>query len=188
MNSSYLAVPRRDGASAGKPPTLARWSANCELLMVVHSVRTEVAEVAKPQCSTERPDARSQECAFDADWSRADCPQVVSGQTAKAVAEAAGVCPHTVLRWVDRYRREGLAGLRDRSFRPRSFTDQPRKRCRARGGSSPDGLYRPTDWQSSCGCRRQQSAASCGGSGSTGSAHWSLPNRCAATSVNVLAR
>jgi len=95
--------------------------------MVVHSVRTEVAEVAKPQCSTERPDARSQECAFDADWSRADCPQVVSGQTAKAVAEAAGVCPHTVLRWVDRYRREGLAGLRDRSSDPVGLTDRPRK-------------------------------------------------------------
>src|SRR3954463_14013414 len=44
--------------------------------------------------------------------------QVASGQTAKAVAEAAGVCPRTVRKWVDRYRREGLAGLRDRSSRP----------------------------------------------------------------------
>ena len=44
--------------------------------------------------------------------------QVVSGQTPKAVAEVAGVCPRTVRKWVDRYRREGTAGLRDRSSRP----------------------------------------------------------------------
>jgi transposase len=44
--------------------------------------------------------------------------QVQSGQTAKAVGEAAGVCPRTVRKWVDRYRREGMAGLRDRCSRP----------------------------------------------------------------------
>lgn len=44
--------------------------------------------------------------------------QVQSGQTPKAVGEAAGVCPRTVRKWVDRYHREGLAGLRDRSSRP----------------------------------------------------------------------
>ena len=44
--------------------------------------------------------------------------QVESGQTPKAVAEAAGVCPRTVRKWVERYRREGLAGLKDRSSRP----------------------------------------------------------------------
>jgi transposase InsO family protein len=43
---------------------------------------------------------------------------VEGGQTPKAVAEAAGVCPRTVRKWVDRYRREGLAGLQDRSSRP----------------------------------------------------------------------
>ena len=43
---------------------------------------------------------------------------VESGQTPKAVSEAAGVCPRTVRKWVERYRREGLAGLRDRSSRP----------------------------------------------------------------------
>ena len=43
---------------------------------------------------------------------------VASGQTPKAVALAAGVCPRTVRKWVDRYHREGLAGLRDRSSRP----------------------------------------------------------------------
>ena len=44
--------------------------------------------------------------------------QVESGQTLEAVAEAAGVCPRTVRKWLDRYRREGLVGLQDRSSRP----------------------------------------------------------------------
>jgi transposase len=44
--------------------------------------------------------------------------QVESGQRPEAVSEAAGVCPRTVRKWVDRYRREGLAGLQDRSSRP----------------------------------------------------------------------
>jgi transposase InsO family protein len=44
--------------------------------------------------------------------------QVASGQTPKAVGEAAGVCPRTVRKWVARYLREGLAGLQDRSSRP----------------------------------------------------------------------
>ena len=44
--------------------------------------------------------------------------QVASGQTPEAVAEAAGVCPRTVRKWVVRYCREGLAGLQDRSSRP----------------------------------------------------------------------
>jgi transposase InsO family protein len=44
--------------------------------------------------------------------------QIESGQTPQAVGLAAGVCPRTVRKWVDRYRREGLAGLRDRSSRP----------------------------------------------------------------------
>ena len=43
---------------------------------------------------------------------------VANGQTPKAVGEAAGVCPRTVRKWVVRYRREGSAGLKDRSSRP----------------------------------------------------------------------
>jgi transposase InsO family protein len=46
---------------------------------------------------------------------------VESGQTAAAVAAASGVCPRTVRKWVLRYRREGLAGLRDRNSRPHRF-------------------------------------------------------------------
>jgi len=44
--------------------------------------------------------------------------RIASGQTTKAVSGAAGVCPRTARKWVERYRREGLAGLRDRSSRP----------------------------------------------------------------------
>src|SRR4029077_9754528 len=44
--------------------------------------------------------------------------QVASGQTPKAVSEAAGVCPRTVRKWVERYRSEGHEGLHDRSSRP----------------------------------------------------------------------
>jgi AraC-like DNA-binding protein len=43
----------------------------------------------------------------------------MSGQTPKAAALAVGVCPRTIRKWVARYRAEGLAGLRDRSSRPR---------------------------------------------------------------------
>jgi transposase len=44
---------------------------------------------------------------------------VLDGQTPKAVSEAGGVCPRTARKWVDRYEREGLAGLQDRSSRPK---------------------------------------------------------------------
>jgi transposase InsO family protein len=43
---------------------------------------------------------------------------VQSGQTLKAAAQAVGVCPRTARKWIDRYRREGRNGLRDRSSRP----------------------------------------------------------------------
>ena len=41
-----------------------------------------------------------------------------SGLTPQAISAAAGVCPRTVRKWIDRYRRAGLAGLQDRSSRP----------------------------------------------------------------------
>jgi len=44
--------------------------------------------------------------------------RVASGQTPQAVSEAVGVCPRTVRKWVERFRAEGVAGLRDRSSRP----------------------------------------------------------------------
>ena len=50
--------------------------------------------------------------------------QVASGQTPRAAACAAGVCPRTVRKWVARYHTEGTAGLADRSSRPRTL-DRP---------------------------------------------------------------
>ena len=44
---------------------------------------------------------------------------VEGGQTPKALSAAVGVCPRTVQKWVKRFRAEGLAGLRDRTSRPR---------------------------------------------------------------------
>jgi transposase InsO family protein len=44
---------------------------------------------------------------------------VASGHTPQAAARAAGVCPRTVRKWLARYQAEGLAGLLDRSSRPR---------------------------------------------------------------------
>src|SRR3954466_5479328 len=49
--------------------------------------------------------------------------QVASGHTPEAVDEAAGVCPRTVRKWVDRYRSEGPAGLQDRSSRPQRLRE-----------------------------------------------------------------
>ena len=43
---------------------------------------------------------------------------VISGQTPQAVSAALGVCPRTVRKWLERYEREGEAGLQDRSSRP----------------------------------------------------------------------
>jgi transposase len=42
---------------------------------------------------------------------------VLGGQTPQAASEAVGVCLRTVRKWVERYEREGLAGLQDRSSR-----------------------------------------------------------------------
>jgi transposase-like protein len=44
---------------------------------------------------------------------------VEGGQTPQAAARAAGVCPRTARKWVDRFKAEGLAGLADRSSRPK---------------------------------------------------------------------
>jgi transposase InsO family protein len=44
--------------------------------------------------------------------------RVLAGQTPKAVATAFGVCVKTVRKWVDRFQREGIGGLIDRSSRP----------------------------------------------------------------------
>ena len=72
--------------------------------------------------------------------------QVESGQTPKAVAEAAGVCLRTARKWVDRYRREGLAGLQDRSSRPHSDPFANTRGCgRGDRTAAPAALDRQAD-------------------------------------------
>jgi transposase InsO family protein len=44
---------------------------------------------------------------------------ILSGQTPQAASQAAGVCPRTGRKWRDRFEQEGLAGLQDRSSRPK---------------------------------------------------------------------
>lgn len=44
---------------------------------------------------------------------------ILGGQTREAAAEAAGVCVRTARKWVERFKAEGLAGLQDRSSRPK---------------------------------------------------------------------
>jgi transposase InsO family protein len=42
-----------------------------------------------------------------------------SGLTAEAIAQAVGVSPRTVRKWIERHKTEGIAGLQDRSSRPK---------------------------------------------------------------------
>ncbi|MEW5425281.1 IS481 family transposase, partial [Amorphus sp. 3PC139-8] len=44
---------------------------------------------------------------------------MLCGQTPQAAARDAGVCPRTARKWLARYQAEGVAGLKDRSSRPR---------------------------------------------------------------------
>src|SRR5688572_898663 len=87
---------------------------------VVHPAPTEEAGVAKLQCSKgDRMNVHKN--ARLTMHSRAELVRrvVAEGQTPKAVATAFGVCPRTVGKWVGRFRAEGVAGLVDRSSRPR---------------------------------------------------------------------
>ncbi len=49
---------------------------------------------------------------------------ILAGQTPQAAARAAGVCPHTAHKWLARFKAEGLAGLTDRSSRPKRLPRQ----------------------------------------------------------------
>ena len=51
-----------------------------------------------------------------------------SGKTKAETARAFGTTPTTVAKWVDRYRREGLEGLRDRSSAPRTIPHRTSER------------------------------------------------------------
>lgn len=46
---------------------------------------------------------------------------IQGGQTPEAAARAVGVCPRTARKWLARYKAEGVAGLQDRSSRPKKL-------------------------------------------------------------------
>ncbi len=110
---------------------------------------------------------------------------VDGGLTKAAAARRFNTTPKTVAKWVNRFRAEGVDGLRDRSSRPLSSPDQtPPATCAA-----VEALRR----QRYTG---KQIAAELGVSpatvsrilrrrGSTSSARWSRPSRCAATSAST---
>jgi transposase-like protein len=91
--------------------------------------------------------------------------QVESGQTPEAVSETAGVCPRTVRKWVERYRREGLAGLQDRSSRPRIGCGgrRPRRSSRRSNGYAASAGRESRSLRRSAS-RQPLSVVFCGGS------------------------
>ena len=116
---------------------------------VVHLVRTEEAEVAKLQCSTERPDEHPQECSPDAQRSRGDgavCgsrPQ--QGRSRAPVQHYCEDC-RQMGRTVRRKRRRWFA----RSLLQACFIAKPNSACHVlrRRGFAPAALHRQAD------CRR----------------------------------
>jgi transposase InsO family protein len=85
---------------------------------VVHPVLSEEAEVANfSDCSEDRMNIHKNARLTPLGRERL-VRAVLSGQRPAAAARAAGVCSRTACKWVERYRREGLAGLADRSSRP----------------------------------------------------------------------
>ena len=51
---------------------------------------------------------------------------ILGGQTPRAAARAAGVCPRTAQKWLARFQQEGATGLLDRSSRPKRLHRPPR--------------------------------------------------------------
>ena len=118
--------------------------------------------------------------------SRADLVQrVEAGQPMAAVATAFGVSVRTVRKWVERFRREGPEGLKDRSSRPHRL-HQP----------TPEAVVAEVERLRRQRWTGKQIAAQLGISpatvsrilrclGLTASPPWSRPSRCAATSAST---
>jgi transposase InsO family protein len=85
---------------------------------VVHPVLSEEAGVASFSDSSEDRMNIHENARLTRHGRELLVRQMVSGQTTKAAARAAGVCPRTARKWLARFRAEGIAGLQDRSSRP----------------------------------------------------------------------
>jgi transposase InsO family protein len=92
---------------------------------VVHPIRTEEAEVAKLQCSTEDRMDNHKNAPLTPRGREAMVRSVIEGGLSKAAAARQfNITPKIVAKWVERFRTEGVDGLRDRPSRPLSLPSQ----------------------------------------------------------------
>src|SRR6202140_460540 len=92
---------------------------------VVHPIRTEEAEVAKLQCSREDQMDVHKNAPLTPKGREAMVRSVIEGGSSKAAAARQfKITPKIVDKWVERFRAEGVDGLRDRSSRPLSLPSQ----------------------------------------------------------------
>jgi leucine-zipper of insertion element IS481 len=90
------------------------------------------------------------ECVSDAERSRGDGAQRDRRGLSKAwAAREFRTTPKTVAKWVERFRIEGAAGLRDRSSRPHSSPSQAKPSLRLGGGRgfAKAAPYRRANWR-----------------------------------------
>jgi transposase InsO family protein len=100
---------------------------------VVHSAQAVNADVAKPQRFAEdRMDTHKNARLTPKGREEMVRAVVEGGMTKAAAARKFNATLKTVAKWVDRFRKEGVDGLRDRSSRPLSSPDQtPQATCDA---------------------------------------------------------
>ena len=92
---------------------------------VVHSVRTVNAEVAKHQQFAEDRMDTHKNAPLTPKGREAMVRYVTEGGMSKAAAARQfNTTPKTVAKWVERFRADGVDGLRDRSSRPLSLPSQ----------------------------------------------------------------
>src|SRR5215813_4896678 len=111
----------------------ARASLAVNFREVVHSVRTGNADVAKPQRFAEdRMDTHKNARLTPKGREEMVRSVVDGGLSYAAAARKFNTTPKTVAKWVERFRKEGVDGLRDRSSRPLSSDSQtPQATCDA---------------------------------------------------------
>jgi transposase-like protein len=112
---------------------------------------------------------------------------VEGGMTKAAAARKFNATLKTVAKWVDRFRKEGVDGLRDRSSRPLSSPDQtPQATCDAVEVLRRQ-RYTGTQIARQLGVSPATVSRSCDGGASTSSVRLSRPSQCGATNANGLA-
>jgi|ERR1700677_1003162 hypothetical protein len=97
------------------------------------------------------PNGHARECVSDAERSRGDggAQRDRRGLSKAWAAREFRTTPKTVAKWVERFRIEGAAGLRDRSSRPHSSPSQAKPSLRLGGGRgfAKAAPYRRANWR-----------------------------------------